>query len=136
MSPLVGKAPELALLVLLALLAGCGSPTRRELEQIGDRSDPRSLALVPGYNDYVQRAVLADGTEAGVISFRDGSSSRYWFRSHHLTDDMGGTLFRLSDGTELFMSGWFCCEVQLPEQQLSSLDALREFICENDGISP
>jgi hypothetical protein len=127
---------QFALLVLTALLVGCASQTRRDLERIGDRSDPQSLALVPGYNDYVQCAILADGTEAGVISFRDGSSSRYWFRSHHLTDDMGGTLFRLSDGSELFMSGWFCCEVQLPEQQLSSLDALREFVHENDGISP
>ena len=82
------------------------------------------------------RRYLADGTEAGIISCRDGSSSRFWFRSHHLTHDDGGTLFRFSDGIDLFMSGWFCCEVQLPEQQLASLVELRAFIREHDGISP
>jgi hypothetical protein len=53
-------------------------------------SNPASLSLERAYNDYVRRAILADGTEAGIISCRDGSSSRYWFRSHHLTRDDGG----------------------------------------------
>jgi hypothetical protein len=92
--------------------------------------------LQRGYNDYVRRAILTDGTEVGIITCRDGSSSRYWFRSHHLTHDDGGTLFRLSDGSEVFMSGWFCCEVQLPEQQLASLVELRAFIREHHGVSP
>jgi len=112
------------------------SHTRSDLERISTKSDPTSLALELAFNDYVRRAILADGTEAGIISCRDGSSSRFWFRSHHLTHDNGGTLFRFSDGTELFMSGYFCCEVQLPEQQLASLVELRAFIREHDGVSP
>lgn len=125
----------LLLIAFVVLLSGC-SRTRSDLERISAASDPSSLTLERGYNDYVSRTSLADGTEAGIISCRDGSSSLYWFRSHHLTDDDGGTLFRFSDGTALFMSGGFCCEVQLPEQQLASLTELRAFIQQNDGLRP
>ena len=129
--------PRVLLLMASAVwLAGCSRSLHHELERISASSDPASLSLEPGYNDYVRRKFLPDRTETGVITCRDGSSSCYWFRSHHLTDDDGGTLFRLSDGTELFMTGCFCCEVQLPEQQLASLSDLRAFIRENDGVSP
>ena len=126
----------LLLITFAVLVSGCASHTRSDLERISTTSDPTSLALAPAFNDYVRRAHLADGTEAGIISCRDGSSSRFWFRSHHLTHDDGGTLFRFSDGTEFFMAGYFCCEVQLPEQQLASLVELRAFIREHDGVSP
>ena len=127
---------KLLLIAFAAILTGCGSHSQREAARASATSDPASLSLGRGYNDYVRRSILADGTEAGIISCRDGSSSRYWFRSHHLTHDDGGTLFRLSDGTEVFMSGYFCCEVQLPEQQLASLVELRAFIREHHGVSP
>lgn len=125
----------LLIIALAAVLTGCGSRAQREVER-ASAADPASLALGPGYNDYVRRAFLPDLTEAGIITCRDGSSSRYWFRSHHLTHDDGGTLFRFSDGRRIFMSGWFCCEVQLPEQQLASLAELEAFIRRYDGISP
>jgi len=126
----------LLLITFAVLVSGCASHTLSDLERISTASDPTSLTLAPAFNDYVRRAVLADGTETGTISCRDGSSSRYWFRSHHLTHDDGGTLFRFSDGTQVFMSGYFCCEVELPEPQLASLVELRAFIREHDGISP
>lgn len=119
-----------------ALLIGCTSRSQREAERVSATSDPASLSLERGYNDYVRRIILTDGTETGIIMCRDGSSSRFWFRSHHLTRDVGGTLFRFSDGTEVFMSGYFCCEVQLPEPQLASLAELRTFIQKHDGFHP
>jgi hypothetical protein len=67
---------------------------------------------------------------------KDGSSAKYWFRSHHLSDDLGGTIFTMSDVSQRFMSGYFCCEVQLPDTQLASLDELRAFIREVDGERP
>jgi len=118
------------------ILSGCAPSTRITLQRISASSDPASLTLERGYNDYVRRAPLFDGTEAGIITCQDGSSSRYWFRSHHRTGDLGGTLFRFSDGSEIFMSGAFCCEVQLPEPQLASLVELRAFIRECDGAHP
>lgn len=119
-----------------AILAGCSSGTRRELARISASSDPAELTLERGFNEYVCRTTLKDGTEAGIVMCRDGSSSRYWFRSHHLTNDDGGALFHLSDGTQIFMSGGFCCEVQLPDQQFASLSDLREFIRQRDGVKP
>ena len=98
--------------------------------------DPSSLTLERGYNDYVQRSLLTNGTETGIITLADGSSSKYWFRSHHLVDDIGGTLFKMSDGTTTYMAGWFCCEVQLPGKQIESLDELKAFIREHHGIGP
>src|ERR1051325_4029875 len=125
----------LLLITFAVILAGCASRAQREVER-ASTSDPASLALDPAYNAYVRRIILTDGTEAGIISCRDGSSSRFWFRSHHLTHDVGGTLFRFSNGTEVFMSGYFCCEVQLPEQPLASSAELRTFIQKHHGISP
>jgi len=50
---------------------------------------------------------------------QEGSTSKFWFRSHHLVEDMGGTWFQMSDGTTSYMAGQFCCEVQLPEPPLA-----------------
>ena len=95
----------LMLIAFSVILTGCTSRSQHEVKRASTSSDPAALPLERGYNDYVQRAILADGTETGIISCRDGSMSRFWFRSHHLTHDDGGTLFRFSDGTEIFMSG-------------------------------
>jgi hypothetical protein len=94
------------------------------------------MKLDVAYNDYARRTILPDGTETGVIQFKDGSSAKFWFRSHHLSKDLGGTIFAMSDGSEKFMSGYFCCEVQLPNAQLASLDELRAFIRSADGVRP
>ncbi len=121
----------------VVLLAGCASyPSKAPLRSIMQQHDPESLALVPGYNDYVRRAFLKDRTETGIIQLQDGTTSQYWFRSHHLVDDIGGTWFRMSDGTTTYMAGYFCCEVQLPEEQLKSLDDLKTFIRKHHGTSP
>ena len=125
----------LAGLSTLAFVNSAGS-TRAQLERISALSDPASLPLSRGYNDYVQCCSLADGTEAGVVKFADGQTARYWFRSHHLTNDIGGTLFLLSDNTRLYLAGWFCCEVQLPERQLLSSAHLREFVRDHQGVAP
>jgi hypothetical protein len=42
----------------------------------------------------------------------------------------------MSDGTRSYMAGWFCCEVQLPDDQLAPLDALKKFVREHHGIAP
>ena len=141
-----GVTPTLLIIALAVVITGCTPRSQREVVRISAVSDPASLTLKPGYNDYVRRTRLAGGTEAGIITCRDGSSARYWFRSHHLASEEGiqsyfmrengSTLFRFSDGTEHFMSGWFCCEVQLPEKQLTSLTELRSFIEEHHGVGP
>jgi hypothetical protein len=124
-------------IVVVLLLAGCARyPSKDLLQSIMQQHDPLSLTLEPGYNDYVRLAILKDGTEVGIIQLQDGATAKYWFRSHHLVDDMGGTWFQMSDGTTTYMAGWFCCEVQLPEAQFKSLDDLKAFIRKHHGTSP
>ena len=122
---------------LIVLLTGCAEDsTKNNLRVVAMENDPATLALERGYNTYIRRTFLKDRTETGIIDLKDGSSSKYWFRSHHLSHDIGGTWFRMSDGQEVYMAGYFCCEVQLPEEQLGSLAALRDFINEHDGVAP
>jgi hypothetical protein len=97
---------------------------------------PKSQTLHKGYNDYVRCVHLENGIETGIITCQDGSTSDYWFLTHHISKDKGGTLFRFSDGSEVYMTGYFCCEVQLPEQPFASLSELRDFIQKRDGTGP
>lgn len=112
------------------------SATMQALKNIARDNDPAKLSLEEGFNKYVRRTQLNGLTETGIITLKDGSSSKYWFQSHHLTKDAGGTWFVMSDGQEMFMAGWFCCEVQLPDEQLESLPALRQFIRKHHDIAP
>jgi len=124
-------------LFLFLLLLGCEKyPTRGALLKISERNDPAKMELESAFNDCVRRASLEDGTEVGVIAFADGSSAKYWFRTHHRSEDIGGTWFEMSDGTKVYMAGYFCCEVQLPDEEIKSLAELKEFIKECDGSRP
>lgn len=129
---------RIALLLLCSILSSCGySPlVRWSLERISRQTDPSKLVLGSAYNDYVKRMILKHGTEVGIIQLKDGSWSKYWFRSHHLTHDIGGTVFEMNTGKRFYMAGWFCCEVQLPEKQLDSLAAFTAFINEHHGQGP
>ena len=125
------------LIFAAVLLAGCAKyPTKEPLHQVMQQNDPASMKLEQAFNAYVDCVRLDDGTETGIIHLKDGTSSKYWFRSHHMCKDMGGTWFLMSDGKETYMAGWFCCEVQLPEKQMESLADLRTFIRQNDGDPP
>ena len=130
-------AAALLAITTAALLAVRGRyPSKAVLRIVMEEHDPSTLELAPAYNDYVRRASLTNGAETGIILMKDGASSQYWFRSHHRGDDIGGTWFRMSDGTTSYMAGWFCCEVQLPEEQMASLDDLKAFIRRHHGTSP
>ncbi len=93
---------------------------------------------LPGSHAPVRRTQLQDNIEAGLIILGDGARVRYWFCSHHLVEggDLGATLFRLPDGSDLWMDGYFCCEMDPPEESLVSVAALRSFAAPKDGQSP
>jgi hypothetical protein len=104
--------------------------------QVASRThDLDRLRLEKGYNSYVRR-IFIDRTEAGIIDLADGSRVKYWFVSHHHTQGESVTLFQFQDGSEKTMYGYFCCEVQLPEKQIESPDALRKFIAAYEGVKP
>lgn len=126
----------IALCVVLSSCSTSAQDIERQLREISKSKDPRTLVLEQGFNSYIQRTFLEDHTEVGIIRLKDGSYAKYWFRSHHITDGSSGTLFQLSDGSEIFMEGYFCCEVQLTEKQMYSLQDLRTFIKKYDGVAP
>ena len=92
----------------------------------------------PGSHERILRSRLPDHIEAGLITLGDGARVRYWFCSHHLVEggDLGVTLFRLPDGTGLWMDGYFCCEMDPPDGSLVSVAALRSFAVAMDGRNP
>jgi len=54
---------------------------------------------------HISSSSLPDGSEVGRIRLDDGTLVKYWFRSHHLSDDMGGTLFE-SDSCFAVFQRW------------------------------
>lgn len=123
-----------ALLILLVLTI---TSTKARLKALSQRVDPAQMQLKPGWAPYVRYAVLDDLTEVGIIKARNGSYSRYWFRSHHLTGDDGGAWFAMSDGTRVYMSGYFCCDVQFGAvEAIEDLEHLKQLIRKHDGTPP
>lgn len=121
------------------LTAGLVSPdtTKAPLKRISKRVDPATLRLEPGHVPFISHTILDDGTEVGIITMKNGSTAKYWFRSHHLdSGSIGGTWFAFDDGTRLYMSGYFCCNVDLPGGQPSEPDDLKRFIWKHHGTSP
>ena len=132
------KRMKIRLSIILAMLfAGCSSyPTKAPLRGVMQRHDPSSFTLKQGVNAYVRRTHLEGNTEVGIIKMQNGSSSKYWFRSHHLGDDIGGTWFQMSDGATSYMAGLFCCELWLPKEQFASLADMKTFIQKHHGTAP
>jgi len=130
--------------VLIGLVAVAvwywGSPQSRRMVQLAaSLHDPSAMVLeLPGAHASIRRTQLKDHIEAGLITLGDGARVRYWFCSHHLVEggDLGATLFRLPDGTDLWMDGYFCCEMDPPEESLVSVTALRSFAAAMDGLNP
>ena len=126
----------LSIATLSLLMVGC-SQTVWNLREAKNEHPISGLELEVGYNEYVRRAFLQEEKiECGRIRFADGDYADYWFQSHHMTDDAGYTLFAYSEGKEKVMEGLFCCEMQLPEEQLKNKNELKAFIAEHDGFQP
>ena len=112
------------------------SKSRELVEQASRENDPSQMELSTGGNDYIRRAILADNTETGILTMSDGDLVKYWFRSHHLSDDLGAARFVFPGGRERMISGYFCCEVMFPQDQFGSTSALDSFLADVDGRSP
>jgi len=100
------------------------------------KHDPAEMELSTGSNKYIRRAILPDNTETGIIQISDGNEVKYWFRSHHLSNDLGSSKFVFSDGREKIVSGYFCCEVMFSQKEFRSVADFESFLTKIDGISP
>ena len=129
----------LILFLFISLIADAilAYSTKPSLFRISRNHDPFSMNLEQGYNSYVERTFLIeDKVELGIIHMKDGSYSKYWFKSHHVTDDTGGTWFEMSNGKKMYMAGYFCCEATFPEKQFEDLVELQSFVKEHHKTRP
>lgn len=112
------------------------SENRDHVTRSCNENDPAQMELSTGANKFIRRTILPDGTETGIIQTAYGNEVKYWFRSHHLSNDLGTSRFVFPDGRERTISGYFCCEVMFPHQDFKSPNELDSFLTEIDGMSP
>lgn len=77
----------------------------------------------------------------GFLHLKNGEKIKFWFLSHHMVDDIGGTIYEFPNGEREFCSGMHCCEVQFYEyneerDELKNSHNFRKYIQENSGIRP
>ena len=104
--------------------------------QASREADPTQMELTTGANKYIRRIILPDHTETGILTTSDGDEVKYWFRCHHLSNDLGAARFVFPRGHEKTVSGYFCCEVMFPQERFESTAELESFLTEIDGTPP
>ena len=129
---------KLAFILSVLAIAGCDSvsESRADVDAAAKANDPSKLTLQAGGVSYGERIILPSGIEAGILTLGDGEQVKYWFKSHHLGDDLGCTRFEYADGSLNYLAGRFCCEVRLPESGIADRGELQQYIAANDGKSP
>lgn len=134
----MNKYPFIFLLLVLITLSSCENATKEKLLKIKDLARFNEGKQKVGFNSNVKREFTYDGIEYGVITLENSEQVKYWFQTHHISEDQtGGTLFELPNGNLEFIKGYFCCEVQLPSD--GKFKNSKDFIAEMenvDGIQP
>ena len=125
------------MLLVLISLSSCENATERKLLEVRKSTKIDETKQRKGFDNNIKRE-RKDGIEYGVITLENSEKVKYWFQSHHISEDgIGGTLFELPNGKLEFIEGYFCCEVQLPKN--GKFKNSEEFIAEMekiDGIHP
>ena len=125
------------LFILLIGLSSCENKTENKLLEVRNSTKFNESKLKVGFDKNVKREFTKDGIEFGIITLEDSTKIKYWFQTHHISEDIGGTLFELPNGKLEFIKGYFCCEVQLPKN--GKFKNVEEFITEmkkKNGIQP
>ena len=125
------------MLIVLISFSSCENATERKLLEVRKSTKIDETKLRKGFDSNV-KSELKDGIEYGVITLENSEKVKFWFQTHHVSEDgIGGTLFELPNGKLEFIEGYFCCEVQLPKN--GKFKNSEEFIAEMekiDGIHP
>jgi hypothetical protein len=108
--------------------------SRRVLDEIASRFNPDNLKL-ESHRDSRVSSTRIDGIQVGRINIENQFVS-FWYRSHHISDDLGSTRFEFSDGGVHYLDGYFCCDVSLPASSLETKSDLLAFIEAKSGSSP
>ncbi len=100
------------------------------------RHDPSAMSLGNSPLIHKSWAHLPEGIEIGLIHLKDRGTVKYWFISRHEQPGIGITRFDFPDGTTAYLRGYFCCEVQMPDEAVGDKQALLAFIGRSNRIHP
>ena len=96
------------------------------------RHDPSTLKLRVTYPPLIRSASISSGVQTGIVALPDGEEVKFWFVSHHVAGP-GCTRFDFDDGTRQYIYGsYFCCEVQIPADQVKTKQDLIAFLEAHD----
>lgn len=127
------------LIISSILFISCeiNNSTKRKLIEIRNSNQTNEIRYQYNSEENVE-VCRQDGIEYGRITLEDSETVKYWFQSHHNSEDgFGGTLFELPNGDLKFIKGYFCCEVQLPNNgKFKNSKIFLQEIEKLDGIKP
>ena len=115
-------------LLSCALLACEVNEAKQRVDQAASEGlDPADFSLNT-LSDSIRFQVLEGGLQVGIITLKSGEEIKFWFCSHHCAKGPSWTRFELPDGEVRYLSGQFCCEVQIADESLSDLDAFQAML--------
>ena len=115
-------------LLLIAVTAWLLFSARIRVDIAAMRYDPNTEKLRPTYPPLIRAASIPGHMQTGLVTLSEGESVKYWFVSHHIAGP-GCARFDFSDGTSRYIYGsYFCCEVQIPYDQVKTKRDLISFI--------
>ena len=124
-------------LIIFAILLAVGVVwlifrARIKVDLAAMRCDPSTLKMSSTYRPLIQSASISADLQAGLVTLPDGEKVKFWFVSHHVAGP-GCARFDFSDGTRRYMMGsYFCCEGQIPGEEVKNRNDLIAFIEAHD----
>lgn len=133
------KARYSLIFILVILLISCATESEKILTKNIESEDFNFTKFKDNFNNISYN--IKDNIQYGLIHLENGEDVKFWFLTHHVTSDMGGTFYEFPDGKKEFYSGLHCCEVQFYEngklgKKFKDASELRNFLIENDGLQP
>jgi hypothetical protein len=120
---------------LIGLLSSCVSKSENNINQILSTSKFDFNNLKDKLHNVAYKST--DSIQFGTITLLNKEKVKFWFLTHHLTSDIGGTVYEFPDGEREFYSGYHCCEVQFYDStKLIDLVTFKSFLKETNGINP
>lgn len=127
------------LLFLIVVLGSCTTKTERILRNKLNTENYDFSKLKSGVGNV--RYAKKDNVQFGIIRLENNDTIKFWFLTHHITNDKGGTIYEFPNGKKEFYSGFHCCEVQFIKNgiepiKFSDSADFKKFVEKYDGVKP
>lgn len=121
---------------LILLCTSCTSESERFLEEKLSK-EVFDFTKLKAKSKLVASNISNDGVEYGIITLKNNQQIKFWFVSHHIMSDKGGTIYEFPNREREFVSGMHCCEVQFHDaNSLKDLSAFQNYIKTKNGTKP